>query len=148
PQVLIVEPVEEEPAQVPVLLPPCLAQDRSALVGELSDETASIIRRLVPLDQAAALEPVRQAGEAPGRHEPLPGELRHAHAIATGSAEQRHDAVLGHADAQWSQPGLDLSPDAVVRVEQTLPSSVLQLGQTRSSHSRSLAPPGTRRLSA
>src|SRR5690606_8242046 len=70
-----------------------------------------------------------------------PGELRHAHAVTAGPTEQRHDAVLRHADAERRQPRLDLTPEAIMRVEQALPGVFLQRGQARCGHGPTVSPP-------
>src|SRR5690606_42044718 len=79
-EVLVVEPVEEEAAEVAVVLPPCFAQERASFAGEDRFEAAAVLGRAAALDESAVFEPVGEAGGAAAAHEAAFGEFGHPHA--------------------------------------------------------------------
>ncbi len=123
-----------------MLLPPGFAEDRSPILGQYRVAAAAVVCGTAAFDESAPLEPIGKSGEPAGRHQSSSGEVGHAHALTAGFAEERQDAVLGHAHVDAIEPGFQLSPDPVVGEQESAPCFVLELTQLLDRHVETLVP--------
>ncbi len=96
-----VEPVEEEAADAVDVRPGGRLEHFEALLRQDGVHAASVVRAVAPLDEAVALEPVDEAGDAAPREQQPIGELGHPQPIA-----RRADELVQHLERRQREPAL------------------------------------------